>query len=211
MQRKTKTEPWTWIPADPPGPWSSRTLGAVVLVVTCLTLGVMIGRLSLTDRGPRVQSHLPPAVEPAPSSQSQSPPETRPTMALKSDPEPEGKGSSSAAASLPHPAVLLNPGTVKPRSFADESKASIPDAREPVGNATALDQSTEDSKLGNSASVGDPSLRTSANSEGAGKHTRQRALANSRPSRPSEQLAPRTPSPSAIRDYQDLRAYMLAR
>lgn len=219
MDHKTKTDSWTWIPANPPRQRLSRMLGAVVLAVTFLTAGVVLGRMSVTDLGPRVHNRLPSAVEPSPGPAPQPPPlraatnsaEPQPTMALKSEPDREG---SSAAASPPNPAVLLNPGTVKTRDFTEEkAKGSVPAARGPANNVTIV----EEAGGSNPANVtsADNNHGTSANSKGlasSGRRTRWQSVGTKgRPTLLGEQSAPRAPAPSVSRDYQDLRAYMLAR
>ena len=217
MHDKTKTHSWTWIPADPPSRRLSRIIGAMVLAVTCLTAGVVLGRMSVTD-GSHVHNRLPPAVEPSPApalpppvraATKSAPPQ--PTMALKSEPEPEDQGSS-AAALPPNPPVLLNPGTVKTRDFTeDKAKASVPAARGPVNNHTIVEEAGG-SKPENVTSAND-NHETSAKSKkraSSGNRTRWQSIGTQRRSTP-EQSAPRSPAPSVSRDYQDLRAYMLGR
>ena len=219
MHDKTKTHSWTWIPADPPSRRLSRIIGAMVLAVTCLTAGVVLGRMSVTD-GSHVHNRLPPAVEPSPApaplpspvraATKSAPPQ--PTMALRSEPQPEDQGSS-AAALPPNPPVLLNPGTVKTRDFTEEkAKASVPAARGPVNNHTIVEEA-EGSKPENVTSAND-NHETSAKSKkraSSGNRTRWQSVGTQRRSTLPEQSAPRSPAPSVSRDYQDLRAYMLGR
>jgi hypothetical protein len=222
MHHKTKAEPWTWIPADSPSRRLRRMLGAMVLAVAFLTAGVVIGRMSVVDLAPRAENRLSSAAEPSPSLASQPPParaasksaERQPTMALKSEIAPEDQGSS-AAASPPNPAVLLNPGTVRTHDYTEgPAKGSIPTIR---GPATMVDQAAGDSNPGNAASADNRNNPPygPANSKtqgGAGTRVRwKRAVAKPQLARPTEQSALSAPAPSVSRDYKDLRAYMLTR
>ena len=144
MHHKTKAEPWTWIPADSPSRRLRRMLGAMVLAVAFLTAGVVIGRMSVVDSRPASKQAFfgsrtvtsPCAAASARARREQNA-ERQPTMALKSEIAPEDQGSS-AAASPPNPAVLLNPGTVRTRDYTEgKAKGSIPAIR---GPATMVDQ-----------------------------------------------------------------------
>lgn len=220
MHHKTKAEQWTWIPADSPSRRLRRMLGAMVLAVAFLTAGVVIGRMSVVDLAPRVENRLSSAAEPSPAPAPQPPParaasksaERQPTMALKSEIAPEDQGSS-APASPPNPAVLINPGTVGPRDYTEgKARGSIPAIR---GPATIMDQAAGDSNPGNAASADDNPPYGPANSKvrsGAGTRVRwKRAFAKRQSARPTEQSALSAPAPSVSRDYKDLRAFMLAR
>jgi hypothetical protein len=219
MHDKTKAHSWTWIPADPPSRRLSRIIGAMVLAATCLTAGVVLGRMSVTG-GSHLHNTLPRAVQPSPVPAPPPPPvraatesaPPQPTMALKSEPEPEEQ-RSSAAGLPPNPPVLLNPGTVKTRDFSEEkAKATVPATRGPVNNHTIVEEAGG-SKPENVTSAND-NRETPAKSKkrpSSGNRTRWESGGTRRRSSLPEQSAPRSPAPSLSRDYQDLRAYMLGR
>ena len=207
MHDKTTAE-WTWIPADARFSWLARPLGGVVLAIACLIAGVVIGRLSV------VQNRPPLAVQSAPSLPPLSPElrEAQPTMALKGD--ADGQPASTAAATPPKPAVLLNPGTTVPQNTDEEKAKSVQPAHGPADRDTALSQPVDASDGGNDG-LADSSLSSksaaSSKSTGTGRRTLRQRTATKRQSTRQSESDPRTPERSTSRNYQDLRTFMLTR
>ena len=209
MHQRVITEPWTWIPAESQS--SRRVLGAFVLGFACLMLGVVIGRLSV---GAALSTHagqLSHAVQPAQSApERMGGPRGEPTMASKSD---LGLANQSTIAAVipPVPAKLLNPGSVQTSNLGEQKLKAAPHDRSVAGNVTEMDQHASEPKPGDeSFERGYLPPKTSAVSK-AGFGTRKPTQWQRGQSRPSEQSAPPEIAPFASNDYQDLRAYMLAR
>ena len=130
-------------------------------------------------------------------------------MALKSDLGLDNQSTTEIVVP-PVSAKLLNPGSVKTSTFGEEKLKAIPRDRSAAGDVTEMDQPASDAKQGDASIEGGHSPRkTSAvpkPESGTRRTQRQRGQ-----SRPSEQSAPPEIAPFASNDYQDLRAYMLAR
>jgi hypothetical protein len=127
-----------WIPNETAqaNPVRRRAITAAVLAVSCVVIGIVIGRL--TAGIPAGTGSGSPGVVSAPSAKKPAERDVqRPSLALKSDPEattqkPAVSPSPQAEPrSNPPPAVLLNPGTAdkSPSAAREETRAR---ARPPV-------------------------------------------------------------------------------
>ena len=148
MPRETEPEGWTWMPARRPAHRRGQAIGGLVLAIACVSIGIVIGRLSSTsDREVTTAEHRPQAVQvpitptsprPAPAAspnlslamaperstnQNASPPGARPSLALGDEPQ----GSQREANAAPTPAdapALLNPGTALSPKTVQRDEAS---------------------------------------------------------------------------------------
>ena len=140
MPRETEAEGWTWIPARGPAHRRGQAIGGLVLAIACVSIGIVIGRLSSTsDREVTTAEHRPQAVQvpiapspqrPAPAAspnlslaigperstnQNARPPDARPSLALGDEPQGSQREADAAPAPADAPA-LLNPGTAPPKT-----------------------------------------------------------------------------------------------
>jgi hypothetical protein len=111
----------------------SRAIGAAVLAVSCVVIGIVIGRL--TTGTPATGSRPPEVVGVASAKRPAEPGIVRPSLALKGDANPKPAGSAGMQAeptTNPPKVILLNPGTAgkKPSAAPDEARARVPPARE---------------------------------------------------------------------------------
>jgi len=123
-----------WIPDETAqaAPVQTRAISAVVLAISCVVIGIIIGRL--TAAIPAGTGSGSPDVVSIPSTKKLTEPAVnRPSLALKSDTEtstqkPAASPSPQAEAKInPPPIVLLNPSTAdKKRSAAREEPRARP-------------------------------------------------------------------------------------
>lgn len=142
-----------WIPDETAQatPVRTRAISAAVLAVSCIVIGIVIGRLTAaiparTGSGPPDVVSMPSAKKPA------EPFVERPSLALKSDTEtstqkPSASLSPKGETHSP-PVVLLNPGTAdKNRSAAREEPRARPPKERSLGDPPQEDrqgQATDD-------------------------------------------------------------------
>jgi hypothetical protein len=118
-----------WIPDETAIPVRTRVLSAAVLAVSCVVIGIVIGRLTVgvpagTGPGPSTAISAPLPKKPEPAVE-------RPSLALKGDtetatrtpavsPNPQAEPKTDAP-----PVVLLNPGTAdnNPSAARQETRA----------------------------------------------------------------------------------------
>ena len=148
MPRETEAEGWTWIPARGPAHRRGQAIGGLVLAIACVSIGIVIGRLSSTsDREVTTAEHRPQAVQvpiapaspPAPAAspnlslamaperstnQNASPPGARPSLALGDEPQGSQREADAAPAPADAPA-LLNPGTAPSPKTVQRDEAPI--------------------------------------------------------------------------------------
>jgi|KBSSwiStaDraftv2_1062776.scaffolds.fasta_scaffold543219_2 hypothetical protein len=131
--RREKQESWTWIPAETRVQAGGRATGALVLAIACLSIGIVIGRVSISTQddnsaehvrtpaqvhipAPEASSELSESSEPAPSAA-----ETEaPTLPLGNEPRDKQIANVSPAPS--DTPVLLNPGTSGPPRTLEEDR-----------------------------------------------------------------------------------------
>jgi hypothetical protein len=144
MPRETEAEGWTWIPARGPAHRRGQAIGGLVLAIACVSIGVVIGRISSTsDREVTTAEHRPQAVQVpiAPASPRPAPaaspnlslaigPErstiqdARPSLALGNEPQDSQREANVAPAPADAPA-LLNPGTASSPKTVQRDEGSI--------------------------------------------------------------------------------------
>jgi hypothetical protein len=135
-----RIDPFTWIPASARRR-GALTLGMMLLAASCIAVGILIGRLTVSRsdvaEGPRPVTAVPDARKAAPTPQAASEPQQKPpqpSLALKgnpesgnqSAPEPVPKGESEQQ---PPPVVVLNPGTADSVSPRPRSQRQADDTR----------------------------------------------------------------------------------
>ena len=111
-------------------PLRSRAIGAAVLAVSCVVIGIVIGRL--TAGTPATGSRPPEVVGVASAKRPAEPGIERPNLALKGDAEKNIPNMKAEPTPDPPKVILLNPGTAdkKPSAAPDEARARVPPARE---------------------------------------------------------------------------------
>ena len=128
-----------WIPDETARarPLRSHAIGAAVLAVSCVVIGIVVGRL--TAGTPATGSRPPEVVDVASAKRAAEPGIERPSLALKDDaektaPKPAGSAGMHAEPTTTNPpkVTLLNPGTADKKSGAapDEARARVPTVRE---------------------------------------------------------------------------------
>jgi hypothetical protein len=134
MRREKQAEGWTWIPAEPQTQGRSSAIAVSVLAIACLSVGIVIGRISVSTQDDRsaeqgstpAQLFVPTAPEASRERSGASTPEPSaakaeaPILALGS----ESRDKRQAATVSPAPAgtpALVNPDAAQPpRSLEDE-------------------------------------------------------------------------------------------
>jgi hypothetical protein len=127
-----------WIPDETARarPLRSHAIGAAALAVSCVVIGIVIGRL--TAGTPATGSRPPEVVGVASAKRPAEPGIERPSLALKGDtqkttPKPAGSaGMQAEPTTNPPKVILLNPGTAdkEPGPAPDEASARVPSVRE---------------------------------------------------------------------------------
>jgi hypothetical protein len=139
MQRE-KQEGWTWIPAGTRRQFGGGAIGGLVLAIACLSIGIVIGRVSISPQdhsaehgsatvqvpnptGPEASPELSGWPEPGPSAAEAE----VPTLALGSKPWHKGQAGSDAPPS--HTLRLLNPEIARAPSAIEEDERPTPRKR----------------------------------------------------------------------------------
>lgn len=115
-----------WIPDETAIPVRTRAISAAVLAVSCVVIGIVIGRLTVGV--PAATGSGPPTVISAPLPKKPEPAVERPSLALRGDtetatrtpavsPNPEAEPKTDAP-----PVVLLNPGTADNNASAAQQE-----------------------------------------------------------------------------------------
>jgi hypothetical protein len=125
MRRDKQAEGWTWIPAEAQTQGRSRASGGLILATACLSIGIVIGRVSVStqddaERGSTsAQVPLQPAPEPSPELSGWSEPKPlvakaeAPILALGSEPRDKRPADTGSPAPTDTP-ILLNTETAGP-------------------------------------------------------------------------------------------------
>ncbi len=137
-----------WIPDETARarPLRSRAIRAAVLAVSCVVIGIVIGRLTAGTPARTGSETARQWLAWHPQKDRQNPAIERPSLALKGDaekttqkPAVAPRGGRLSPLTNPPKVILLNPGTAekKPGAAPDEGRARVPPAREPAFAGTA--------------------------------------------------------------------------
>lgn len=142
MPRETQTEGWTWVPAEGQKQGRRRAVGGLVLAIACLSVGIVIGRISISTQAVHTAAHRPAPAQVPISTVAEAPPElsgssepnrsatkaAAPTLALGTEPdEKQADIGSPARTDTParfNPGAAGSPTTVEKLGSAAQAQSS---------------------------------------------------------------------------------------